>query len=246
LFLQDKYHFVIPRQRFVLCFFLSGGLNLSEISIFNQRRTKDKEPMIDFQLLIATKNTGKIKEMEKLFSELPITLRSLKDFADVPEPEETGSTFAENAILKAKYYALQTKLSALADDSGLEVAALDGAPGVFSARYAGENADDSEKIEKLLNRLEATPANKRSARFICAMALADEKGEIKYLTEGICNGTIAFKSRGKNGFGYDPIFLPDGFSRTFGELSNEIKQEISHRARASEKIIEYLRGFITV
>lgn len=200
--------------------------------------------MTDFELLIATKNKGKIVELEKLLAGLPITLRSLRDFPKVIEPEETGLTFTENAVLKAKYYSLQTGLPALADDSGLEVEALGGDPGVFSARYAGENAGSVEKIEKLLSELSATPGDNRSARFVCAMVLTDEKGEIKYLTQGVCKGKISFKSSGENGFGYDPVFIPEGFSETFGELSNEIKRKISHRARASEKIITYLRGFI--
>lgn len=204
---------------------------------------KDKEIMTDFELLIATKNVGKIKELEQLLADLPFVLRSLRDFPEVIEPEETGLTFAENAVLKAKYYALQTGLPALADDSGLEVSALGGAPGVYSARYAGENTDYDEKIERLLNELRAVSIDNRTARFVCAMAIADEKGEIKYLTEGVCNGKISFKPSGKNGFGYDPVFIPEGFHETFGELSNEIKRQISHRARACEKIIAYLRGF---
>lgn len=200
--------------------------------------------MTNFELLIATKNKGKIKEIELLLADLPVTLRSLNDFPEVIEPEENGLTFAENAEFKANSYALQTGLWALADDSGLEVAALGGAPGIHSARFAGANAGDAEKIRKLLTAINKTPNNDRSARFVCAMTVSDEKGEITYLTEGVCNGKITSEPRGENGFGYDPIFIPKGFSETFGELSNEIKREISHRARASEKIIAYLRGFI--
>lgn len=202
--------------------------------------------MKNSELLVATRNKGKVKEIEHLLTGLPIALRSLNDFPDIIEPEETGLTFAENAALKAKSYALQTGLWALADDSGLEVAALNGAPGIYSARYGGENTGYAEKIKKLLNELDGDPNNDRTARFVCVMTIADENGEIKHLTEGVCNGTIAFEPFGQNGFGYDPIFIPDGFKETFGELSNQIKQEISHRARASRKIIEYLRGFIAV
>lgn len=208
------------------------------------QKTGDKRLMTNFKLLIATKNIGKIKELERLLNDFPVTLRNLQDFPDVAEPEETGSTFAENAALKARYYALQTGLSALADDSGLEVSALNNRPGVLSARYAGENASDTEKIEKLLSELKGIPDDARTARFVCAMALADEEGKIKHLTEGICSGKISFKPSGKNGFGYDPVFIPEGFHETFGELSNEIKQKISHRAHASKKIIAYLQGFI--
>ena len=199
-----------------------------------------------FQILMATKNSGKIKELKELLADLPIKLLSLKDFPDVIEVEETGATFAENAALKAQSYALQTKIYALADDSGLEVAALDGAPGIFSARYAGENVSDETRIEKLLEEMSRTQNENRAARFVCAMSIADRTGEIIFTAEEFCEGTIAFKQRGQNGFGYDPVFIPSGFDKTFGELSASIKRKISHRARASVKIIRYLRDFIAV
>ncbi len=195
------------------------------------------------QLLIATRNNGKVKELENLLADLPVRLRSLNDFPNVPEAEETGATFAENARLKAQFYAARTGLFALADDSGLAVEALGGAPGIFSARYAGDDASDAQKIEKLLKELNATGAENRRARFVCAIAIADANGEIKFLAEGICGGAIAHDARGKNGFGYDPIFIPDNFNQTFGELSDDIKRQISHRARAIKKIIRYLRDF---
>jgi len=198
------------------------------------------------QILVATKNVGKVKELKRLFADLPLYLRDLNEFPDVVEAEETGVTFAENAVLKAQSYALQTGVWALADDSGLEVEALGAAPGVFSARYAGESATDEEKIEKLLSELNTRQDKTRRARFVCAMAISDEKGEIKFLTEGICDGRIALTPKGANGFGYDPIFIPGGFSQTFSELSDETKGKISHRARASEKIIQYLRDFTAV
>ncbi len=193
------------------------------------------------ELLIATKNAGKIIELEELLADLPMRLRGLNNFPNVFEAEETGATFAENAVLKANSYALQTGLWALADDSGLEVEALYGAPGVFSARYAGEKANDEDRIEKLLKEL--SNISERRAKFVCAMAVADEKGEIKFIAEGVCSGKIALTASGTNGFGYDPIFIPDGFSNTFGELSNEIKRQISHRSRATMKIIQQLRRF---
>jgi len=194
------------------------------------------------QLLIATKNNGKVKELEELLANLPVNLRSLNEFSDIFEAEETSATFAENAVLKAQSYALQTGFWSLADDSGLEVEALGGAPGVLSARYAGEKATDAEKIEKLLQQLSETKDEQRRARFVCAMAISDEKGEIKFLAEGICSGKIAATPSGGNGFGYDPIFIPAGFKQTFGELSGAIKQKISHRAQATKKIIRYLHG----
>jgi len=198
--------------------------------------TKDK-----IEILIATKNIGKVRELEKLLEDLPFALRSLNEFPEVPDVEETGATFEENAVLKAREYAKQTNLWALADDSGLEVAALNGAPGVFSARYAGENASDEEKISKLLNEIEEK--DDRSARFVCVMALANETGEIIHLTEGICDGEIALNISGINGFGYDPVFVPKDFTQTFGELSSDVKHEISHRAQAIRKIIRFLHAF---
>jgi len=195
------------------------------------------------QLLVATNNIGKVKELKKFLLDLSLQLRSINEFPGIIEVEETGKTFTENAVLKAKSYALQTKTWALADDSGLEVEVLDGAPGVFSARYAGENATDEEKIVKLLKELNETPDEQRRARFVCAMAISDENGEIKFLANGVCSGRIALTPSGTNGFGYDPIFIPDGFEQTFGELSGEIKQKISHRAQAIIKIIRFLRDF---
>ena len=195
------------------------------------------------ELLIATKNVDKIKELEKLLADTPLQLISLNDFAHAVEPEETGATFSENAILKAQSYARQTGLPALADDSGLEVEALGGAPGVFSARYAGVGATDAQRIEKLLKELDEVQDENRRARFVCAMAITRATGEAEFIAEGVCSGSIALAARGASGFGYDPVFIPDGFFETFGELSGDIKQQISHRARASRKIIEYLRRF---
>jgi XTP/dITP diphosphohydrolase len=195
------------------------------------------------KLLIATHNPGKIREYQTLLADLPLTVTSLQAEGIDHDVEETGTTFTENAVIKAQSYAAQTGFWSLADDSGLEVEALGNAPGIFSARYAGENATDLEKIIKLLYELEKTSDPKRLARFVCAMAISDEKGEIKFLTEGVCNGRIALSPSGAGGFGYDPIFVPDGFEQTFGELSDEIKQKISHRARAAQNIIAFLRGF---
>ena len=197
-----------------------------------------------FELLAATGNVGKIKEFEELFAHFPIRLRSLSEFDNLIEPEETGANFAENAILKARYYSMNTGIWALADDSGLEVSALNGAPGLFSARYGGEHLDFRAKIEMLLNELEATKDKQRLARFVCAMAISDESGEIKNLSEGICEGKIAITPIGINGFGFDSIFIPNGYRNTFGELSGEIKHKISHRAQAISGNIEYLRKFL--
>lgn len=195
------------------------------------------------EILIATKNAGKVQELEKLLAGLPVSLRDLSEFETISEPEETGATFLENAVLKAKYYACQTGLWALADDSGLEVEALGGAPGIFSARYAGEKATDAEKAAKLLQELSDANDKNRSARFVCAMAICDARGGLYFTAEGFCKGTIATIPRGVNGFGYDPIFVPEGHFATFGELDGEIKQKISHRAKAIEKIIRFLGDY---
>ena len=193
------------------------------------------------KLLIATGNSGKVVEIADLLADLPVRLLNLKDFPPIAEPSETGATFAENAALKAVYYAAHTGIPALADDSGLEVSALDGAPGVLSARYAGANADDDARIAKLLGAL--GNCGDRRARFVCAMAIADADGTIRRRAEGFCAGAIALEKRGANGFGYDPIFIPDGFAETFGELSAETKRRISHRKRATDEIIQQLRRF---
>jgi XTP/dITP diphosphohydrolase len=194
------------------------------------------------EILIATNNQGKVKEIEKLLKDSPIKIRSLREFPQIEDVEETEETFTGNAVLKAKTYSLKTNLWALADDSGLEVEVLNNAPGVFSARYAGNNASNEEKINKVLDEIEKSDGKQRNARFICVMALTDENGNVKMISEGECKGTIAAKPCGINGFGYDSIFIPENFHRTFGELSDEIKQSISHRNKAIKKIIDFLRN----
>ncbi|HEX8636837.1 MAG TPA: XTP/dITP diphosphatase [Pyrinomonadaceae bacterium] len=206
----------------------------------------NKNALNRFQLLIATGNIGKIAELKNSLADLPIELKSLSDFPFAREVEENGKTFAQNAALKARGYARQTGLRALADDSGLEVAALNGAPGVFSARYAGEKAADRENVEKLLRAINETGSSNRAARFVCAMAIASDAGDIEFTAEGFCDGTIIGEPRGANGFGYDPIFIPDEFTETFAELPTSVKLKISHRGRAAAKIIKYLRDFIAV
>ena len=151
--------------------------------------------------------------------------------------------YAENAIAKARFYALSTGLCALADDSGLEVEALGGAPGVFSARYAGEGASDAQRRELLLSELGGNVD--RRARFVAAVAIARPDGEILNVSEGICVGTLTFAPRGEGGFGYDPLFVPDGYDQTFAELSETVKNRISHRARALMQTREFLKSSLT-
>ncbi len=195
------------------------------------------------KILLATNNQGKVAELHDLISGFPLELLSLTDFPGIMEVDETGSTFAENARLKAIGYALQTNTPALADDSGLEVDALDGRPGVLSARYGGENLSFAEKMALILAEIQASEASDRRARFVCSIAIADAEGKMLFSADGICEGQIADSPRGSGGFGYDPIFIPDGFDLTFGELARSTKQSISHRSRAFQQIIPFLRHF---
>lgn len=183
-------------------------------------------------LLVATRNQGKLIELQDLLSGLPLSLCSLRDFPAVKAVPETGRSFIENASLKAAGYATQARLLTLADDSGLELPELSGAPGVFSSRYAGEFASDTERIDKLLAELQATGAAQRTARFISAVAIASADGNIVDVSLGICEGRIALAPRGRGGFGYDPVFIPNGYDLTFAELPAQIKNQISHRAQA--------------
>ena len=191
-------------------------------------------------LLLGTRNPGKIYEIKLIIGDLPLEFSSLNDFPDVAVAVEDAETYALNAIKKARFYARETGVPALADDSGLEVEALGGAPGVISHRYAGDNANDADRRKFLLSKLAETESDNRWARFVCAIAIATVAGEVINLSEGICEGTITFEPRGESGFGYDPVFVPNGYDQTFGELSDEIKNRISHRARALLKVRDFL------
>lgn len=191
-------------------------------------------------LLLGTRNPGKIYEIKLIIGDLPLEFSSLNDFPAVAVAVEDAETYALNAIKKARFYARETGVPALADDSGLEVEALGGAPGVISHRYAGDHANDADRRKFLLSKLDETESDNRRARFVCAIAIATVAGEVINLSEGICEGTITFESRGESGFGYDPVFVPDGYDQTFGELSDEIKNRISHRARALLKVRDFL------
>jgi XTP/dITP diphosphohydrolase len=192
------------------------------------------------ELLVATRNAGKLSELQSLLASASFQLRSLAEFPEVAEVEETGTTFAENAVLKASTYAAHTRLWTLADDSGLEVDSLGGAPGVYSARYGGCGLNDADRTRRLLEALKQRGDTDRLARFVCVIAIADPQGKIINLSTGTCEGRIAHAPRGANGFGYDPVFVPDGYEQTFGELPTEIKEEISHRARALKAARSFL------
>ena len=192
-------------------------------------------------LLVATQNKGKLEELRQLLGDLPLELYGLTDFPDVETVPETGESFIENASLKAAGYATQTGLLTLADDSGLEVEALGGAPGIRSARYAGEGASDADRTARLLAELSNISTAKRSARFVSAVAIATSEGQIINISVGTCDGHIDFAPRGSGGFGYDPVFIPSGYDKSFGELESAIKNQISHRARALSGTREFLR-----
>src|SRR5947209_15921005 len=194
------------------------------------------------ELLVATHNAGKVVELARLLSDLPLRLRLLSEVGDIPEAVETGATFAENAALKETHYSARSGLLTLSDDSGLVVDALGGRPGVYSARYAGTEATYDVRMRRLLEELAAAGDGERGARFVCVIAVADPStGEVNTF-EGVCEGSIAREPRGTNGFGYDPLFVPEGHTQTFGELPDEIKRDISHRARALAKAADFLAG----
>jgi len=192
------------------------------------------------KLLLATNNQGKVREYKSLLKDIPLELVSMAEQDITTVVDEVGDTMEENAGLKARSLAAESRLLTLADDSGLEVDALGGEPGILSARYAGENASDSDRVKYLLSRMENIPWEKRSARFRCIIALAEPEGEVEYFS-GECRGIIAFEPCGGQGFGYDPVFFLPELGKTMAELSPEIKNSISHRARAAEKAGELLK-----
>lgn len=207
------------------------------------------------EIVIATENEGKLDEIRfvlaSILSKDSYTVRSLKDFPHIRLPEETGNTFEENALQKAQFVYNETGLWSLADDSGLEVASLDGRPGVYSKRFAGENASDEDNNDKLLTELAQFQNGGRSAAFRCVLAFvydvpsddSDLEDDIDILSEffsGVVEGSIITSPKGENGFGYDPLFVPDGFEKTMAELSPEVKNSISHRGLALELFKEFL------
>jgi XTP/dITP diphosphohydrolase len=190
------------------------------------------------KIFIASKNKGKVKEINSMLEGSGIELFSLLDRNDIPDIEETGSTFEENAFIKAKAVYNIVKFPVLADDSGLEVDHLNGAPGVYSARYAGENASNKQNCEKLLSELEGVEPKDRTARFKCVLILFE--GSNKRYFEGTCEGKIDISPKGDGGFGYDPLFQPEGYTNTFGELGPNVKNNISHRGKALARLKRYL------
>lgn len=193
------------------------------------------------ELLVATRNQGKLKEIRALLAPLSITVRGLADFPELPEIVEDGLTFTENAEKKAATIARLTGRLTLADDSGLEVVALEGAPGIHSARYAGAEADDAANNRKLLTAMAAIPSGKRGAAFVCAMALCAPEGACRTFA-GRLVGEIIREARGTEGFGYDPLFVVAGEQRTLAEIPLAEKNRISHRAQALAQVVAVLQG----
>ncbi|HEX3281149.1 MAG TPA: non-canonical purine NTP pyrophosphatase [Pyrinomonadaceae bacterium] len=199
--------------------------------------------MTKVELLIATRNEGKVDELRETFEPLPVALRFLSDFQNISEVAEVGNTYLENATLKASGYARQTALTALADDSGLEVEALGGRPSVLSARLGGDHLTDIERTRLLLALLDQSGIASRKAQFVCYMVLYGSLGARKAelsaprvlaVTQGICEGSLAYEPIGKDGFGFDPIFIPNGYTVPFAVLDQAVKRRISHRARAAQ------------
>lgn len=191
-------------------------------------------------IILASKNKGKIKEIKELLDEYDLEIKSLLDYEEIPDVEETGETFHENAALKAKTIGDLLNYPVIADDSGLMIDALDGRPGIYSARYAGEPADDYQNNLKVLEEMEHVDEDKRDARFVAVLAFYRPGLEVIF-SEGYCEGEITFGERGKHGFGYDPIFIPKGYTKTMAELKDYEKNIISHRAQALHQFKVWLK-----
>jgi XTP/dITP diphosphohydrolase len=192
------------------------------------------------EIVVATRNRKKLREISRILEGLDVELLTMDDFPDCPEVEETESTFEGNAVKKAITVSSCTGRSALADDSGLEVDALEGAPGIYSARYAGEGATDKDNVEKLISEMDAVSEEKRSARFVCVIALAWPNGQVETFS-GQVEGRIGMSPSGSSGFGYDPLFYPEGRRRTFAQMPPADKDAMSHRGRALMRLRDYLK-----
>jgi XTP/dITP diphosphohydrolase len=191
------------------------------------------------EVLIATTNPSKLREIRRILGEAPVALKTLADFPGIEAPEETGTSFAENARQKAFYYARATGIATLAEDSGFEVDALNGEPGIYSARYLRENASYVERFDDIFRRVRESGVADLSARFVCALAVA--KGEdILFETHAAVEGQLANAPAGSNGFGYDPVFFYPPYGKTFGEVSDEEKTAVSHRGQAMRAFRDYL------
>lgn len=200
------------------------------------------------ELLVATTNPGKFAEVQAFLAKLPLQITSLKNLTNPPEVVENGRTFEENALKKARTLAEYSGLLTLADDSGLEVDALGGEPGIYSARYAGAEGDDERNNQKLLGELTGVGEEQRTARFVCALALCapQSQGMKEWVVRQTCEGRIAFAPSGSHGFGYDPLFFYPPFGKTLGEIERDVKATVSHRGKALMKLAEVLATLLEV
>ena len=219
------------------------GLRFSQKFKESLWRGKDKTNIRKrLEVIFATRNRGKIREIRDALKGLGLRVYALSDFPDVPEIEEDGNSFTENALKKARFYSKVFGKLTLADDSGLEVDSLEGLPGVTSARYGGERASSRENNQKLLREIRGVPISKRGARFKCIIAMKSPEGR-EAIAEGSCKGRIGFKEKGRKGFGYDPLFILPKDGKTMAELSLEEKNRVSHRGKALRKIRKIIDGF---
>lgn len=193
------------------------------------------------KIVLATKNKGKVREFNRALSQLGYEAIPVSEVIDVEEPVEDGKSFMENALLKAKYYADKSKLPCIADDSGLAVDILNGAPGIYSARYAGKHGDDEANNLKLVNELKDTPFEQRTCAYVCALALVYPEGNV-YKAEGKCCGVIQLAPKGNDGFGYDPYFYLPEYDKTMAEITMDEKNKISHRGKALQLLVEQLEN----
>lgn len=193
------------------------------------------------ELVLASGNKGKLAEFQRLLDGLDVQIHSMKDYPEIGEIVEDGSTFAGNALIKARAVCKATGKPAMADDSGLAVDALNGAPGIYSARFAGEQRSDADNNAKVLRLMETVADADRTARFFCVIAIVLPDGR-EYTVEGTCEGIILHALRGEGGFGYDPLFYVESMNKTFAELTMEEKNRISHRGHANRKAVEIIRG----
>jgi len=187
------------------------------------------------ELIVASRNKGKVREIMELLTGLPYKVTSLLDYPQIPEIIEDGKTYRANALKKARAVALATGKMAMSDDSGIEVKALNNAPGIYSARFAGEGASEKARNQKMFTMLKGVPMHKRQARYRCVIAFVDAKGREIGVVQGTCGGYVTTKEIGENGFGFDPLFLVKRYNKTFGQLPDSLKAKISHRARALKK-----------
>ncbi len=196
------------------------------------------------ELVVATRNKHKLKEIKALLKGLPVEVYCLDSFKGVPDVIEDGRTMEENAVKKAVQASLFLKRLVAADDSGLEVDFLAGAPGVYSARFSGKGATYESNNKKLLGLLKGVPLSRRKASFKCVIAVADN-GKLIGIGKGVCRGKITCESKGENGFGYDPVFIPEGFKKTFAQISPQAKNKISHRSKALKKAQKIISGYLS-